>query len=509
MAAVTSSDSILSSFPPLETEDLLHNLSLDSEAKTEAPDAGNKGPYGGNSNAFLLPSEQVSLSAETPESGKPSFLPNGGGNPANKGSQKKLSYQKNPSFNPRGSYVKGSYPAGFYSPAYHYPRYNYDGNLSSGNTNSLHHYPNLNTHQARSTGTSQSFGYMDNMYLNHGMYGPYMNGLGPGYGYGPYSYDTWKQPNWYASNNGYRTRRHGDQGYGKENIDGLNELNRGPRAKGFRNSEDSQSKTLSLKEQNVSGTEKPEYVSVPDTKDYNKEDFPEIYLHAKFYVIKSYSEDDVHKSIKYNVWSSTPNGNKKLDSAYNEAKEKSDGCPVFLLFSVNTSGQFVGLAEMVGPVDFNKTVEYWQQDKWIGCFPVKWHIVKDIPNSSLRHITLENNENKPVTNSRDTQEVNLEQGIKIIKIFKDHSSKTCILDDFAFYESRQKVIQERKVKHLQFKKQALSTSDNKEGINGTLTKEERQKTKDITASQNAEAEAEQAKENGSAVPENVDVASAC
>lgn len=72
---------------------------------------------------------------------------------------------------------------------------------------------------------------------------------------------------------------------------------------------------------------------------------------------------------------------------------------------MNASGQFVGLAEMVGPVDFNKNVEYWQQDKWTGCFPVKWHIVKDVPNSLLKHITLENNENKPVTNSRDTQEV--------------------------------------------------------------------------------------------------------
>jgi hypothetical protein len=60
---------------------------------------------------------------------------------------------------------------------------------------------------------------------------------------------------------------------------------------------------------------------------------------------------------------------------------------------------------MVGPVDFNKTVEYWQQDKWTGCFPLKWHIIKDVPNGCLRHITLENNENKPVTNSRDTQEV--------------------------------------------------------------------------------------------------------
>lgn len=62
---------------------------------------------------------------------------------------------------------------------------------------------------------------------------------------------------------------------------------------------------------------------------------------------------------------------------------------------------------MVGPVDFNKTLEYWQQDKWSGCFPLKWHIVKDVPNNILKHIILENNENKPVTNSRDTQEVRI------------------------------------------------------------------------------------------------------
>lgn len=74
---------------------------------------------------------------------------------------------------------------------------------------------------------------------------------------------------------------------------------------------------------------------------------------------------------------------------------------------MNTSGQFVGLAEMVGSVDFDKTVDYWQQDKWTGCFSVKWHIVKDVPNSFLRHIILENNDNKPVTNSRDTQEVSI------------------------------------------------------------------------------------------------------
>jgi len=69
--------------------------------------------------------------------------------------------------------------------------------------------------------------------------------------------------------------------------------------------------------------------------EYNRADFVETYTDAKFFIIKSYSEDDVHKSIKYNVWASTPSGNKKLDAAYLEAKEISSSSPVFMLFSVS------------------------------------------------------------------------------------------------------------------------------------------------------------------------------
>lgn len=71
---------------------------------------------------------------------------------------------------------------------------------------------------------------------------------------------------------------------------------------------------------------------------YNLPDFATKYDHAFFFVIKSYSEDDIHKSIKYNAWASTPNGNKRLDSAYEDAQEKAvdegSKCPVFLFFSV-------------------------------------------------------------------------------------------------------------------------------------------------------------------------------
>ncbi|KAM7252401.1 hypothetical protein ACFE04_024284 [Oxalis oulophora] len=183
---------------------------------------------------------------------------------------------------------------------------------------------------------------------------------------------------------------------------------------------------------------------------YNLPDFPTTYDQAFFFIIKSYSEDDIHRSIKYNVWASTPNGNKRLDAAYQEAQskaaEKGSNCPVFLFFSVNASGQFCGVAEMTGRVDFNKSMDFWQQDKWNGYFPVKWHILKDVPNPQLRHIVLEYNDNKPVTNSRDTQEVRFPQGIEMLNILKNYASKTSILDDFDFYESRQKVMQEKRLR---------------------------------------------------------------
>ena len=108
-------------------------------------------------------------------------------------------------------------------------------------------------------------------------------------------------------------------------FDFLNEQNRGPRA--------TRPKNL-ITEQNASLESKRENTAPPDHQLCNRPDFVTEYKDAKFFIIKSYSEDNVHKSIKYNVWASTANGNKKLDSAYHDAKEKGVPCPMFLFFSV-------------------------------------------------------------------------------------------------------------------------------------------------------------------------------
>lgn len=197
-----------------------------------------------------------------------------------------------------------------------------------------------NFHHTRPT--SDAFGYMSQMYANNPMYGHYGNTFRAGPGYGSFGYDSWiSGRGWYPVDSKYkpRGRGYGASGSGKENVDGLNELNKGPRAKGFKNQEGFDPVTVAAKGQNLKSSEStPEdnLPLIPDKEKYGGKDFPESYSDAKFFIIKSYSEDDVHKSVKYNMWTSTPNGNKKLDAAYREAKEKSSDCPVFLLFSVST-----------------------------------------------------------------------------------------------------------------------------------------------------------------------------
>ncbi|XP_058034785.1 YTH domain-containing family protein 3 isoform X2 [Ahaetulla prasina] len=167
---------------------------------------------------------------------------------------------------------------------------------------------------------------------------------------------------------------------------------------------------------------------------YNPKDFDWNLKNGRVFIIKSYSEDDIHRSIKYSIWCSTEHGNKRLDAAYRSLNGKG---PLYLLFSVNGSGHFCGVAEMKSVVDYNAYAGVWSQDKWKGKFDVKWIFVKDVPNNQLRHIRLENNDNKPVTNSRDTQEVPLEKAKQVLKIIATFKHTTSIFDDFAHYEKRQ------------------------------------------------------------------------
>jgi len=178
----------------------------------------------------------------------------------------------------------------------------------------------------------------------------------------------------------------------------------------------------------------PTLSKLKQTNSYNPKNFDLTAKNARFFVIKSYSEDDIHRAIKYGVWCSTEHGNKRLDAAFKERENKG---PIYLLYSVNGSGHFCGMAQMMSGVDYQIHAGVWTQDKWKGQMEIKWIYVKDVPNSQLRHIRLENNENKPVTNSRDTQEIPPEKGRQVLKIVHTFRHSTSIFDDFGHYEKKE------------------------------------------------------------------------
>lgn len=159
---------------------------------------------------------------------------------------------------------------------------------------------------------------------------------------------------------------------------------------------------------------------------------------SSFFVIKSFSEEDVHKAIKYKVWSSTKNGNQILNLSFK--KTVSNNGDVYFFFSCNGSGRFIGLARMVSALDEKNSFMYWTQDsKWSGLFDIEWIFIKDIPFKAFKSIEvlMKDGQVKPVTYSRDTQEIPYEDGVKMIEIFDKYNHSNTILEHFEYYDIRQ------------------------------------------------------------------------
>ena len=180
------------------------------------------------------------------------------------------------------------------------------------------------------------------------------------------------------------------------------------------------------------------YRHLIDINQRNAKLIESINSNCKFFVIKSFSEEDVHKSIKYNVWSSSKDGNLTLSNAFRITEENKGN--VYLFFSCNGSGRYAGVARMKTPCDETKTFGLWTQDgKWPGLFDVEWLFIKDVPFKEFKNIiiTMKDGEVKPISNSRDTQEIPYEQAKIMIQKIAEYQNTNTILEHFEFYDMRQ------------------------------------------------------------------------
>ena len=199
------------------------------------------------------------------------------------------------------------------------------------------------------------------------------------------------------------------------------------------------------------------YRHLIDINQKNAKLIEQINSNCKFFVIKSFSEEDVHKSIKYNVWSSSKDGNLTLSNAFRITEENKGN--VYLFYSCNGSGRYAGVARMKSPCDETKTFGLWTQDgKWPGLFDVEWLFIKDVPFREFKTviITMKDGEVKPISNARDTQEIPFEQAKIMIQKIAEYQNTNTILENFEFYDLRQenyernmRMIQNREMKNTE------------------------------------------------------------
>jgi YTH domain-containing family protein len=136
----------------------------------------------------------------------------------------------------------------------------------------------------------QTPGYMSSMYSSV-MYNA--NAYGADYWYGSHLYGSGMYGGWNVLSDGKykpRPKTYGSYRVGNENIDGLNELKRGPRSTVIKNEQGAGEAAVAPAKGQELPTGDASNAVVQDQ--YNKADFVETYSDAKFFVIKSYSEDD-------------------------------------------------------------------------------------------------------------------------------------------------------------------------------------------------------------------------
>ncbi|GAV05251.1 hypothetical protein RvY_15414 [Ramazzottius varieornatus] len=173
------------------------------------------------------------------------------------------------------------------------------------------------------------------------------------------------------------------------------------------------------------------YRRIVDEVDLNLETADLSFNNARFFVLKPGSEQEIFESVLSSTWSSSSYGNEVLGTAYNSQK----GASLFLFFSINGSGHFCGMAEIVSPLCYTATNDPFAGERKRCQFKIKWIFIKDIPNASLRHITIESNGIKSVVNSKDATEVSPTEAAKMAKVFQSCASHTSVLRSVLFKEA--------------------------------------------------------------------------
>lgn len=100
-----------------------------------------------------------------------------------------------------------------------------------------------------------------------------------------------------------------------------------------------------------------------------------------YFVIRTYGEDNVHRAMKYGIWTSSSRKNERLSKAFRQNDN------VLLFFTEMNSSCFSGVARIAKDFDPKAHFKFWlSENKWFGSFKIEWLFIKDVPYSEFEHL---------------------------------------------------------------------------------------------------------------------------
>lgn len=215
----------------------------------------------------------------------------------------------------------------------------------------------------------------------------------------------------------------------------------------------------------------------------------EMYQNAYYFVMRSTTYDDIHKAMKYGVWTSTPNNNKKIDSLFKQAVKENR--KVLLFYRVATENVLCGVAELTsGYIEEQQFDYWWNKIKWNGIFNLKWIYVKNLD----LNVTTRKEGEKRLYELTDGCSLNPENGFFLLDMFKHINFKFefSIFKFFELFDQREDYLrgvrcrmdvkirlQKKELKPSNYEKKKFSLRKNSDTI--ALTKSNNQKRGSLMA----------------------------
>lgn len=155
---------------------------------------------------------------------------------------------------------------------------------------------------------------------------------------------------------------------------------------------------------------------------------------SKFFMIRSLTLDDIHKGMKYGIWTSTHHNNKLLDKMYKEVNKNGTTGKVYLFYRMPTMQTCLGVATMESEQDEDDEFgQWWNKHKTKGGFRIRWLYIKNVDLAPLD----QKEEGKQIYTLPDCTEIAGENGMKQLNIFKQCDSSNNIFNLFQLLDVRE------------------------------------------------------------------------